>query len=239
LPGANPPESNGKESKGPRRAALTQERSRATRRKLARAALALWTERGFARGIEETTVEEIVRAAGVTKPTFYFHFAHKEDILLELGWNAADRIYEAVGKALADELSIDESLPRVLTVLARQIEQVPREAVARSVAEFYRASPIRQQGHTGFSSSFAALFRQARDAGELPASVDPTDLGNMLNALTMDSVLLWTVDRSTDLRASLAGRAQLLLAGARGVGSSDIDAGSGTRSTRRARTRQR
>src|SRR6185369_9527256 len=55
-----------------RRAALLQERSRHTRRELVRAALALWNERGFERGVEETTVEEIARAAGVTKGTFYF-----------------------------------------------------------------------------------------------------------------------------------------------------------------------
>jgi AcrR family transcriptional regulator len=27
-----------------------------------------------------------LQAAGVTKGTFYFHFAHKEEILLELGY---------------------------------------------------------------------------------------------------------------------------------------------------------
>src|SRR5205807_10188546 len=67
---------------GPRRSALLQERSRNTRRQLVRTALALWDERGFEKGVEDTTVEEIARAAGVTKGTFYFHFAHKEDILL-------------------------------------------------------------------------------------------------------------------------------------------------------------
>jgi len=66
---------NGDAGSGPRRSALLQERSRHTRRELVRAALALWNERGFERGVEETTVEEIARAAGVTKGTFYFHFA--------------------------------------------------------------------------------------------------------------------------------------------------------------------
>ena len=69
----------------PRRSGLVQERSRRTRQDLVDAALRLWTERGFEHGVADTTVEEIVREAGVTKGTFYFHFAHKEDILLELG----------------------------------------------------------------------------------------------------------------------------------------------------------
>ena len=75
---------------GPRRSGLLQQRSRDTRRQLVRAALALWTERGFEHGIEDTTAEEIARAAGVTKGTFYFHFAHKEDILLEIGFGVAE-----------------------------------------------------------------------------------------------------------------------------------------------------
>src|SRR5437764_6974529 len=57
---------------GPRRSGLVQERSRRTRQQLVNAAVRLWTERGFERGIDETTVEEIVQAAGVTKGTFYF-----------------------------------------------------------------------------------------------------------------------------------------------------------------------
>ena len=63
-------------SDGPRRSSLVQERSRRTRQQLVNAAVKLWTERGFENGVETTTVEEIARAAGVTKGTFYFHFAH-------------------------------------------------------------------------------------------------------------------------------------------------------------------
>ena len=84
---------------GPRRSGLVQERSRRTRQQLVNAAVQLWTERGFERGIEETTVEEIVQAAGVTKGTFYFHFAHKEDILLEVGWGTSEAMFKDATRA--------------------------------------------------------------------------------------------------------------------------------------------
>src|SRR3546814_3309226 len=58
------------EGVGPRRAALRQSRSQDTRRRLIRAALELWNERGFERAVDETTAEEIARAAGVSKGTF-------------------------------------------------------------------------------------------------------------------------------------------------------------------------
>ena len=77
---------------GPRRSSLVQERSRRTRQELVNAAVKLWTERGFEHGVENTTVEEIARAAGVTKGTFYFHFAHKEDVLLEMSLTTSDAV---------------------------------------------------------------------------------------------------------------------------------------------------
>jgi AcrR family transcriptional regulator len=72
-----------------------------------RTAMRLWTERGFETGIEDTTVDEIVAAAGVTKGTFYFHFAHKEEILLELGYQTAATSVKAappaaVGRAMSE-----------------------------------------------------------------------------------------------------------------------------------------
>src|SRR4051794_27475885 len=87
-------------SPGPRRSALLQARSRNTRHVLVRTALAMWDERGFENGIEDTTVEEIAKAAGVTKGTFYFHFAHKEDILLEIGWAAAEAMMDEAEAAM-------------------------------------------------------------------------------------------------------------------------------------------
>ena len=150
---------------GPRRSGLVQERSRRTRRALVAAALALWTERGFDDGIDETTVEEIVRAAGVTKGTFYFHFAHKEDILLEIGWGTAEAMFNDASKYLADELPVEEAFDKLLTTLARRISAGPRVAVARTIAEFYRlpARPVVDPDgtHFGFKRSFVMLVSHA------------------------------------------------------------------------------
>ena len=61
------PIEQGPSSNGPRRTALAQDRSKQTRRRLVRAAVLLWTERGFDHGVEETTVEEIARAARTSR----------------------------------------------------------------------------------------------------------------------------------------------------------------------------
>jgi nitrite reductase/ring-hydroxylating ferredoxin subunit len=118
---------------------LTQERSRDTRRRLVRTAMRLWTERGFESGIEDTTADEIVQAAGVTKGTFYFHFAHKEEILLELGYQTATLLYEEAARCVKAKRSIEDSLRKVTNTLATSVKAAPPAAVGRAMSEFPRS----------------------------------------------------------------------------------------------------
>ena len=159
---------------GPRRSGLVQERSRRTRRALVDAALAFWTERGFDDGIDDTTVEEIAEAAGVTKGTFYFHFAHKEDILLEIGWGTAEAMYKETTKYLADEVPVEEAFDKLMTSLARRISAGPRVAVGRTIAEFYRRPlPWRRSRlvrTTGSSGPTPSCSRGRRSPASCPTS---------------------------------------------------------------------
>lgn len=205
---------------GPRRSGLVQERSRRTRRALVDAALQLWTERGFDTGIEETTVEEIARAAGVAKGTFYFHFAHKRDLLLEVGWGTSEAMSKEATKYLADDLPLDTSLDKLMTSLARRITATPRAAVGRTLSEFYRrpARTVDPTGtHFGFQQSFAVLFFHAQETGQLPLDPGARELAGMLFSLTMGAMYAWILDEETDLAAALRSRAALLIAGVRKV----------------------
>ena len=205
----------------PRRSGLVQERSRQTRQRLVRAALELWTARGFEEGIETTTVEEIVQAAGVTKGTFYFHFAHKEDILLELGWGTSAAMIKEAADALARDLSTEETLDELLGAAARRVSATPRVVVSRTLEEFHRQrrGNDRTAGseHGGYRAAYELVLVQARERGELPADVDVDDLAEMLQALTMGAIQSWVVDEDADLFALLRYRAAVLLAGVREV----------------------
>src|SRR4029079_4759788 len=105
---------------------------------LVNAAVRLWTERGFENGPETTTVEEIARAAGVTKGTFYFHFAHKEDVLLEMSITASDAMTDAAMRASEAGAPIDEMVLVACDEMARRTERMPRGAIARTIREFYK-----------------------------------------------------------------------------------------------------
>jgi len=204
-------------SDGPRRSGLLQERSRRTRHELVRAALALWTERGFEHGIERTTVDEIAQAAGVTKGTFYFHFAHKEDILLEMGIETAEAMMKEAQLGMRRGRPALEILQALMFSLARRVERAPRVAVIRSVSELSRRAHelvAQPAGTVPFSTAFAAVAAYAVERGELPAEVDVDDFGAVLQAVTMDSVMRWAKQGGGSLRNMLVLHTDLVVAGA-------------------------
>lgn len=61
-------------------------------------ALTLFATSGF----NATTMDDIAEAAGVTKPLLYQHFDSKRALYLELLDSVANRLLEAIGKAVAE-----------------------------------------------------------------------------------------------------------------------------------------
>src|SRR5262245_32926465 len=207
-------------AEGPRRSGLLQERSRRTRHELVRAALALWEERGFEHGIEDTTVEEIAQAAGVTKGTFYFHFAHKEDILLEMGIETAQAMMVEVEQGIRSGRPAAEILQGRIASLARRIERAPRTAVIRSVSELSRRAhemPTNPVGGLAFSTAFAAVASYGVDRGELPDALDPEDFGAVLQAVVMDTIIRWAKGGTGSLRSVLQVHTDIVLSGTTSV----------------------
>jgi AcrR family transcriptional regulator len=201
-----------------------------------RAALDLWAERGFEGGVEQTTVEEIVQAAGVTKGTFYFHFARKEEILLEMGWDTADVVNEEVRRCLTWDRSLEDSVRRTLTALSHHVRAASPAAVGRAAAEFRsnRAAPPAAIGRRGMSEGFSALFARAQERGEVSRDEDPDELGLVLQAIVMSTLLDWGAGE-VDLGIALRRRVGMLVAGLRArLDASSSAPAAGRRSERQA-----
>jgi AcrR family transcriptional regulator len=203
-------------SDGPRRSSLVQERSRRTRQQLVNAAVKLWTERGFENGVETTTVEEIARAAGVTKGTFYFHFAHKEDVLLEMSIRTGDASNQLARRASEAGATIDEILEVSFTEMARRTEGLPRAAIARTIQEFYKY-PTRARELSMSRNFWPEEITKAQSRGELPSEIDAEDLSDMVNALMITAVEGWVHGAHDSLGPELIYRTRVLLAGVRAV----------------------
>lgn len=141
-----------------------QERSERTRRKLVRAAAELFDRHGFAKA----TLDDISRAAGVTKGALYFHFTSKDELADAVQAHGRDMLNELVANLREQGKSPLQTLIDITHVLTRWLRDDPevrasfritRECVGRQppVADFYLV---------WISAAWALLF-QAREAQDL------------------------------------------------------------------------
>jgi AcrR family transcriptional regulator len=206
---------------GRKRSLLAQERSRDTRQAIIRAALELWRERGYAAGTDDPTAEEIAERAGISKATFYLHFARKDDILLETAWVTTKVFYEDALQALLGGGPVADVLDDVTVRLARRIQNVPRLVLQRMLRAQVTAGGPRPRRddpeHFGFDRGFALIFLQAQQSGDLPQTLPAAALGAMFEAMVYESLRQWAYDEGADLLAMLRTRFAVLLAGARAV----------------------
>ena len=205
---------------GLKRSLLAQGRSRDTRQAIIKAALELWSERGYDTGIDDPTAEEIAARAGVAKATFYLHFARKDDILLETGWLTAKVFYEDALKALLEGGPAEQVIDAITVKLCRRVERVPRLALQRMLRAQGAAGPrtIDDPDRFGFRRAFAVILLHAQQGGDMPRTVSPDSLGRMFEAQLMAVIHDWAGDEDdTELLTTLRERFAILLAGARNV----------------------
>jgi AcrR family transcriptional regulator len=160
-----------------------QDRARRTREQLLRSARRVFGRASYA----GATIEDITNDAGVSKGSFYFHFASKEDVLVALvrQW-AADLRASQAGTALAGaasggdvRIALGRLLgdgeaawePRLLLEFVAQAEQ--STAVAQELA----------RAQTEWQGATARLLARARRGGVIDDGLSPGSLAAALLAL--------------------------------------------------------
>lgn len=196
---------------------LQQERSRATREKLIRAAEKLWQEKGF----DDTTVSDVCEAAGVAKGTFYFYFPHKEDLLIELSTATSNRSWNDASSAISGDQPVEEVLRSVVRGIARRVGRTPKDLLARTLIELYRHVDTWQERRTGegsdFGSVFELVYRKGQERGEIPLDYHPRELAATTTSSLIQGMLGWArgMTGRMPLEEVLWRRALLVLNGAR------------------------
>jgi AcrR family transcriptional regulator len=203
-----------------RRALLRYQRSRETRERLALESVRLFRERGF----DGVTVEEICVAAGVSRSSFYFHFANKDALLSELDGMTARRAgNELRAEAANPGSSLESEMEVFLAGLARRAQRMPKELLALAVAHAMRALPDVGQlpdRDADFGHALAEAFRRAQTRGELPPAEDAEEMAAVLASMLMEGMLRWASGTVSvaDLDDVLRWRAAVFLAGVRARG---------------------
>jgi AcrR family transcriptional regulator len=208
------------------RATLVNTRSRETRRALIRAALRLWgdgtgdgtgdSDSDFDAAYEASTGADIARAAGVSKGTFYFHFASKEEILLELSSATAQALIDQVEDGVRRDVPLRALSREVMDAMAERVARGPKAAAVRagSLGFSSRSGAVTLTGPR-LGAAFESLVRYGTERGELSAETDVEESAAMLTAVTAEAIIRWgTGGRSADwLRQALRDRADTVLRG--------------------------
>ncbi|WP_020108170.1 TetR/AcrR family transcriptional regulator [Nocardia sp. 348MFTsu5.1] len=199
-----------------RRATLVNTRSQETRRALTRAALRLWSEGDFDAAYEASTVADIAQAAGVSKGSFYFHFANKEAILLEMGSATIRAMIDQIDAGTAGDVPLHTLSEQVMTAMARRTVRAPRVAAVRSsTLGFPTRALVGTPENPRLNVAFESLLRYGIKRGELSAQIDAEEGAAMLTAVTMEAIARWgSGDRPAAwLRQTLLDRVAVILHG--------------------------
>jgi AcrR family transcriptional regulator len=110
-------------------------------RRLAQAELTTVAQDLFlAQGYEDTTVEQIAAAAGMSKRTFFRYFPSKDDLVIGKYDLFADRMAEALDARPANE-PVWESLRRVFDITLEYVEDDHQRARNEAMDEIVRSTP--------------------------------------------------------------------------------------------------
>lgn len=145
-----------------------------TRQELLTAALACFSEYGYAR----TRISDVVFRAGVSQGNFYRHFQSKDEIFLEALRPSLDELTASTSRPRAgadpdadstDLATMIERTTAYLTVYARNrnILRVMREAAASSADEGFAQLWLAQRG--GYVERTARWLRRLHAAGRIGA----------------------------------------------------------------------
>jgi len=173
-------------------------------------ALRLFTDQGF----EQTTVDQIATAAGVSRRTFFRYFDSKPDVL----WSEFDAEVQTIRGLLAqtpDELSIMEAVrSAVLAANHYRAEDVPelrmRMSLLTSVPELIASAAIHYDAWERAVVDFVALR-----SGQPADSLYPLAVGRAVLAACRAGYDRWVSRADADLTVYLDAALRALAAGFR------------------------
>lgn len=145
-----------------------------TRRRLVEAASDCFMERGYA----ATSMSDLIAAAGLTKGGFYFHFASKRDVAIEVIRTHQEQLRAgALAAAAEHERAADQIVAMVRAlVVALQAKIAAGMAGLERLCVELRADgvddPIVMQPLAAWVDTTERLFRRAQAEGDMRKDVD-------------------------------------------------------------------
>lgn len=155
------------------------DRGEETRRRILVEAADAFADRGYG----STSLNDLVRSTGLTKGAFYFHFASKEELALEVFRSKHEEWHGKVLAVLEEEERAIDQLVAVMRTVTELIEADPSaRCVGRLADELSRepqlASIVNGQFEAWVELS-TELLRRAQKEGDVRADLDPAEVSEV------------------------------------------------------------
>lgn len=167
-----------------------------TRQAILAASSELFKEKGY----EATSVDEIVNRADIVKGTFYYHFESKEQVLVNLRFDAIARAMEQAEKALETGNAII-SLGILASHMAKWSEDNPELAKV-----FYAKAPalVSSLNSSGprpsapLALKISEMVRHGQADGLIRADLPAINLAEMFMFMLFHAQMAWVADGQSD-----------------------------------------
>lgn len=196
----------------------TKEEAAATRAALLKAALNLFSSKGYA----ATSIDDISQAAKLTRGALYHHFQSKADLYNTLVEEVSARGANIVQESVAEGGTFTEILKRIFI---RQLTYIEENKEARAVMELalfktgahpeLQAGRERQiQGGKAMIDGIAQAMQVGLSSGELRNDISPKEMALSFLAFQNGVIQLWLASpKSFSLKGSAETFADVLIQG--------------------------
>lgn len=155
------------------------DRGEETRRRILAEAAEAFADRGYA----STSLSDLVSATGLTKGAFYFHFASKEELALEVFRSKHEEWH---GKVLAVLEREPRAIDRMVAVMRTVTELIEADPSARCVGRLADELSREPQLASIVNGQFEAwvelsteLLRRAQEEGDVRPDLDPAEVSEV------------------------------------------------------------
>ena len=198
----------------------TKEEAAVTRSAVLKAALTVFSHKGYA----AATLDDVAKAAKVTRGAIYWHFKSKADLYNTLTGELSARGADLVQQAVAEGGSLLDILRRIFV---RQCALIEDDKEARAVMELALSKPgtdpelqagRKKQLEAGNAliEGIAGAMQQGVTQGVLRSDLDPADMARAFIAFENGAIHLWLTSlRSFSLKKSAESFAEVLIEGLR------------------------
>lgn len=137
------------------------------------------------RTLDEISIDELARAAGISRPTFYFYFASKDAVLLQLLDRVIAEVDRRGAEVIPDPAAPSPDFARAINVFVEAFSEHRGVTVATVAARL--TSPAIQalwsDSMQRWVDHVAAVIAVEQERGAAPRGIDPAHLSTALNTM--------------------------------------------------------